>query len=272
MADSITQGTLATWEKSTDKRQSFIVLEVGEYVKQDETVANIETDKVTIPVNSPEAGQLKKIFAKEGENVEVGSDLFIIDTDAVSQEAPATKPKESLEPKPKETPLIVKSVVEKENKPKDTAKSVASDAKQRVERMSRMRVRIAQRMKESQATAASLTTFNEVDMSRLMALRSLYKEKFAVKHGGTKLGFMSAFIRATTIALQEQPILNAQLRMEEEQIIYNDNIDISIAVATPKVSRERRSNCHYSRDWLHRSCVTVKTFAPLDKSSRPLRS
>lgn len=181
---------------------------------------------------------MKKIFAKEGETVEVGSDLFIIDTDALIKEAP--KPKEP-ESKPKEPIKVVeevaKSVVDKEKKPKEIAnvKTVMTDAKQRIERMSRMRVRIAQRMKESQETAASLTTFNEVDMSRLMALRSLYKEKFAAKHGGTKLGFMSAFVRATTIALQEQPILNAQLRMDEEQIIYNDNIDISIAVATPKV-------------------------------------
>lgn len=99
-------------------------------------------------------------------------------------------------------------------------------------KMNRMRLRISERLKQSQNTAASLTTFNEIDMSSLMEMRKLYKDAVLKQHG-IKLGFMSAFSRAATIALQEIPIANASIE-NGEQIVYRDYVDISVAVATPK--------------------------------------
>jgi 2-oxoglutarate dehydrogenase E2 component (dihydrolipoamide succinyltransferase) len=97
--------------------------------------------------------------------------------------------------------------------------------------MNRMRLRIAERLKESQNAAASLTTFNEIDMSSLIAMRSKYKEDVMKRHE-VKLGFMSAFAKACTLALQEIPTANASI--EGEEIVYRDYVDLSVAVATPK--------------------------------------
>lgn len=97
--------------------------------------------------------------------------------------------------------------------------------------MNRMRLRIAERLKESQNTAASLTTFNEVDMSSLMEMRNLYKEEI-LKKTGVKLGFMSAFSRAVVLALKTVPAVNASI--EGNEIVYRDYVDISVAVSTDK--------------------------------------
>src|SRR5271169_2722201 len=97
--------------------------------------------------------------------------------------------------------------------------------------MSRMRLRIAERLKESQNAAASLTTFNEVDMSSLMEMRNLYKEEVLAKTG-VKLGFMSAFSRAVVLALKAVPAVNASI--EGNEIVYRDYVDISVAVSTEK--------------------------------------
>ncbi len=96
--------------------------------------------------------------------------------------------------------------------------------------MSRMRQRISQRLKDSQNTNAMLTTFNEIDMSNIMNIRKEYQESFTKKHG-VKLGFMSAFVRAATQALKEQPIVNAVI--DGNDMVYRDFIDISVAVSTP---------------------------------------
>jgi 2-oxoglutarate dehydrogenase E2 component (dihydrolipoamide succinyltransferase) len=96
-----------------------------------------------------------------------------------------------------------------------------------------MRLRIAERMKESQNTAASLTTFNEIDMSALLALRTRYKDDFVKKHG-VKFGFMSPFVKAAASILQELPLVNARLDMESKEIVMHNYVDISVAVATPK--------------------------------------
>ena len=97
--------------------------------------------------------------------------------------------------------------------------------------MNRMRQRIAERLKDSQNTAASLTTFNEIDMSSLMALRQKYKDAVLDEHK-VKLGFMGAFVRASVHALQSVPAVNA--RIEGDSIVYNEFVDVSVAVATPK--------------------------------------
>jgi 2-oxoglutarate dehydrogenase E2 component (dihydrolipoamide succinyltransferase) len=97
--------------------------------------------------------------------------------------------------------------------------------------MNRMRLRIAERLKESQNAAASLTTFNEIDMSSLMSMRSKYKDEIFKTHE-VKLGFMSAFAKACSLALREIPAANASI--EGEEIVYRDYVDLSVAVATPK--------------------------------------
>lgn len=101
--------------------------------------------------------------------------------------------------------------------------------------MNRMRLRIAERLKQSQNTAASLTTFNEVDMSSLMHFRKLYKDE-VLKKTGVKLGFMSAFSRACVLAMRDFPVVNASIEGSNggDTIVYRDYVDISVAVATEK--------------------------------------
>ena len=97
--------------------------------------------------------------------------------------------------------------------------------------MNRMRLRIAERLKQSQNAAASLTTFNEIDMSALVNMRKKYKDSIQKEHD-VKLGFMSFFAKACTLALKEIPAANASI--EGEEIVYRDFVDLSVAVATPK--------------------------------------
>lgn len=101
--------------------------------------------------------------------------------------------------------------------------------------MNRMRLRIAERLKQSQNTAASLTTFNEVDMSALMDFRNKFKDE-VLKTSGVKLGFMSAFSRACVLAMKEIPTVNASIEGpgSGDTIVYRDYVDISVAVATEK--------------------------------------
>jgi 2-oxoglutarate dehydrogenase E2 component (dihydrolipoamide succinyltransferase) len=101
--------------------------------------------------------------------------------------------------------------------------------------MNRMRLRIAERLKQSQNTAASLTTFNEVDMSALIDFRNKYKDEI-LKKTGVKLGFMSAFSRACVLAMRDLPIVNASIEGPNggDTIVYRDYVDISVAVATEK--------------------------------------
>jgi 2-oxoglutarate dehydrogenase E2 component (dihydrolipoamide succinyltransferase) len=106
----------------------------------------------------------------------------------------------------------------------------ADPREQRV-RMTRLRRTIAARLKEAQNTAAMLTTFNEVDMSAVMALRAEYRDAFEKKHGGTRLGFMSFFVRACCVALKEFPAVNAEI--DGEEIVYKNFVNMGIAVGGP---------------------------------------
>lgn len=101
--------------------------------------------------------------------------------------------------------------------------------------MSRMRLRIAERLKQSQNTAAALTTFNEVDMSALMEMRKLYKDA-VLKQKGVKFGFMGAFSRACVLAMKDIPAVNASIEGPNggDTMVYRDYVDISVAVATEK--------------------------------------
>ncbi|KAG8944712.1 2-oxoglutarate dehydrogenase complex E2 component [Tulasnella sp. 424] len=246
MAESITEGTLKTWTK-----------QVGDFVEADEEVATIETDKIDVSVNAPKSGKIVEILFKEEDTVTVGADLFKIEpgeggaakaTEAPKEES-APKPKEE-EPKPEPKAETAKPEPPKETKaapppePKKVEKKPApapapaagtkppagSRGETRV-KMNRMRLRIAERLKESQNAAASLTTFNEIDMSALMALRAANKDDI-LKKTGIKLGFMSAFAKASCLALQEIKAANASI--EGDEIVYRDYVDLSVAVATPK--------------------------------------
>ncbi len=218
---------------------NILFLEVGEFVKQDELIANIETDKVTIPVNSPESGLLKELFAKEGDTIEVGSNLFKLDIDAKALAAiqkPKTEPVKSATTQPAPPTQTVKPAEPAKStepvKPSSPA-SVPTGRAETREKLTRMRLKIAERMKEAQNAAASLTTFNEVDMSALSAIRSQYKDEFVKEHG-VKLGYMSAFVKACAQALQEIPVVNARIDPATSEIVYSSFVDISVAVATPK--------------------------------------
>ncbi|EOY12296.1 Biotin/lipoyl attachment - like 10 [Theobroma cacao] len=234
MGESITDGTLATFLKKP-----------GDRVAADEPIAQIETDKVTIDVVSPQDGVIQEYVAKEGDTVEPGTKIAIISKSAegVAPAAPAQKKSEKVASKPsppaeavakvEATPAAQKPKAPSPPPPKRTATEPILPPKERERRvpMTRLRKRVATRLKDSQNTFAMLTTFNEVDMTNLMKLRSDYKDAFVEKHG-VKLGFMSGFVKAAVSALQHQPIVNAVI--DGDDIIYRDYIDISIAVGTPK--------------------------------------
>ncbi|KAL9097961.1 MAG: hypothetical protein Q9163_006282, partial [Psora crenata] len=151
---------------------------------------------------------------------------------AKDAEAPSQERKQS-SPPPKE--LSAKPQVTKKPETKPHASGPFGDRDERRVKMNRMRLRIAERLKQSQNTAASLTTFNEVDMSSLMQFRKLYKDE-VLKKTGVKLGFMSAFSRACVLAMKEVPAVNASIEGPNggDTIVYRDYVDISVAVATEK--------------------------------------
>lgn len=238
---------------------------VGDYVEQDEEIATIETDKIDVAVNAPEAGTIKEFLAQEEDTVIVGQDLCRMETGGEKpKEEASSEPKEpaskeqptSSDPKPekKEAPAPPKEenkesspapaskeqskpAPPKKSEPKAEASStptVGTRDERRV-KMNRMRLRIAERLKQSQNTAASLTTFNEVDMSAIMEFRKLYKDE-TLKKTGVKLGFMSAFSRACVLAMRDIPAANASIEGPNggDTIVYRDYVDISVAVATEK--------------------------------------
>ena len=116
--------------------------------------------------------------------------------------------------------------------PADPTKEIAGTRSEHRVKMNRMRLKIASRLKEAQNTNAMLTTFNELDMSSIMQLRKETQDRFVKRHG-LKLGFMSAFVKASAYALQQQPTVNAVI--DGTDTVYRDYVDISVAVATPKV-------------------------------------
>ncbi|KDP22730.1 hypothetical protein JCGZ_01832 [Jatropha curcas] len=243
MGESITDGTLAKFLKKP-----------GDRVEVDEPIAQIETDKVTIDVASPEAGTIQKLVAKEGETVEPGTKIAVISKSGEAAKQAAPPEKAAAEPPPstekesggKQTPAVDSGPIKDSKRapsapqppvktpssaPKPTEPQLPPKDRERRVPMTRLRKRVATRLKDSQNTFAMLTTFNEVDMTNLMQLRSDYKDAFVEKHG-VKLGFMSGFVKAAVSALQYQPVVNAVI--DGDDIIYRDYIDISIAVGTPK--------------------------------------
>lgn len=217
MGESITEATVARWLKKE-----------GDAVTEDDPLVELETDKVTLEVGAPITGTLSDILIKQGEAVEIGTLLGHV--------TERTSSAKSQEEKPKETPAVAeaaKPITVEAAAPIEKANPGPRQTDTRVERvpMSSLRKRIAERLKEAQNTAAILTTFNEADMSRIIALRHQLKDAFEKKHG-IKLGFMSFFVKACLVGLKEIPNVNAEI--DGDQIIYKNYYNISIAVGTPQ--------------------------------------
>ena len=225
IAESINKGKIGQWSKK-----------VGDFVKEDEEICDIESDKLTVSVKAPSTGHITGISASEGAEVEVGVDIAQMKEGKAPESRLPVKPEDTNSQQAKNIanqpqkeaadPVPVKQV----SKASAQGASIDTDSRVRKEKTSLMRQRIADRLKASQNTAAMLTTFNEIDMQALISLREKHKEEFMKKHG-VKLGFMSAFAKASAIALQDVPIINAS--WDDDYITYHDYVDISVAVATP---------------------------------------
>jgi len=228
MGESVTTGTISEWLVGT-----------GDYVNVDQTVAMVETDKVTVEVRTPKAGAILEMFAEDGAEVEVGNPLFTVDTNAAApavaaDPAPAPAPAAKTTPAPTSAPTSAPAPAPAPASAPASAPAPADqgDRSETRVKMTRMRMRVAERLKESQNTAAMLTTFQEVDMGYLIDMRNKYKEQFEKVHG-VKLGFMSAFVRASTAALQELPAVNAVIDDNTNEVVYRNYVDVSVAVASP---------------------------------------
>jgi 2-oxoglutarate dehydrogenase E2 component (dihydrolipoamide succinyltransferase) len=260
LGESITEATVSKWLKK-----------VGDSFEADEPLVEIETHKITVEVPAPSAGSISEIKVEEGADVNIGGVLALLgDKKSTNGSTPSVKaqtkepPKEELKDqkeisspvnldKTKLSPSVQKLVDENNlsaekisssrsdgrltkedvinfiNNP--SAKQTFSKEREEVVKMSKIRKTIAKRLKESQNTAAILTTFNEVDMSEIMKVRESKKEDFMERYG-VKLGFMSFFVKAVVSSLQEFPAVNAEIR--DENIIYKNHFDIGIAVGTEK--------------------------------------
>ena len=288
LGESVTEATVGQWFKK-----------VGDTVKADEPLVELETDKVTLEVPAPAAGVIAAIDAKDGATVGIGALLGSINADVGAAKAAAAKATPSPTGKPDvktsttkaigagaelttlrtpaaqaavaaaqarsgengASPAARKIMTEKNVAPAEIAGTgkdgritkadalvapitlrsapqqvrapLPADDASREERvrMSRLRQTIARRLKEAQNTAAMLTTFNEVDMTKVMALRVEYRELFEKKHG-VKLGFMGFFVKACIQALKEVPAVNAEI--DGADIVYKNYYHVGIAVGTDK--------------------------------------
>lgn len=267
LSESVSEATLVSWHKK-----------LGEAVKRDENLIDVETDKVVMETPSPADGVLVKVLKADGAQVASGEVLAVIDTEAklsvvpaaqvsapIAAPAPAAPADKAVQAA---SPAAAKIASEKgvdassivgtgrdgrvtkadalaasvpatpaATPPKPATASaptvalpLGNRAEQRVP-MTRLRARIAERLVQSQSTAAILTTFNEVNMAPVMDLRNKYKEKFEKDHG-VKLGFMSFFVKAAVHALKKYPIVNASV--DGNDIVYHGYYDIGIAVGSER--------------------------------------
>ena len=257
--ESITEVSIGTWHKAT-----------GDFVEKDEVICEVESDKATLPVTAAEAGTLE-ILIEEGEDAIVGDVLCKIDTSAQSSATHQAQPSATTSSEPSQTtsgqeqpiasPAAQKIMVEtgasvekgtgkdgritkqdvlqassvKSSEPTQEHVSKTSppstDISAKRQKMSRMRQAISARLVKVKNETAMLTTFNEVDMSTVMALRNRYQETFQKTHD-VKLGFMSFFTKACAMALQKFPMVNAMI--DGNEFVLSDAAHIGIAVSTPK--------------------------------------
>ncbi len=259
--ESVADGTVATWHK-----------QVGEAVKRDELIVDIETDKVVMEVLAESDGVITKIVAEEGATVLSGELLGKLDPQATASAAPAAAAEAPAAAGASDEPVLSPAArkiaaenalepasiagtgkdgrVTKEdaaaaaaNKSTPAASAAATPAAaaplfaegERVEKrvpMTRLRARVAERLVEAQSTMAMLTTYNEVNMKPIMDLRAKYKDLFEKTHNGTRLGFMSFFVKAATEALKRQPGVNASI--DGKDIVYHGYQDIGVAVSSDR--------------------------------------
>jgi 2-oxoglutarate dehydrogenase E2 component (dihydrolipoamide succinyltransferase) len=258
LSESVSEATLVSWHKKE-----------GDAVARDENLIDIETDKVVLETPAPAAGVLVKLVKNGGDSVTSGEVIATIDTEATAAAgapaaaapaaAPAAAAPASAPVAGAASPSARKILDEKGIAASDVAGSgrggrvikedavaaqpkaaaaaapaVAIPAGDRAEQrvpMTRLRARIAERLIQSKNENAILTTFNEVNMAPVMALRKLYAEKFEKTHG-VRLGFMGFFVKAAVAALKKYPILNASV--DGNDIVYHGYIDIGIAVGSPR--------------------------------------
>ena len=249
LGESVTEATVGTWFKKA-----------GDKVAVDEMICELETDKVTIEVPSTVSGVVSKIIIKEGETVGLDAILALLEEGAGSGEKNGTSNIKTVE---KNTPEKIKDhknapsaekIMKEKNIDPSSLKGTGRDGRIMKEdvmslpsnkdlqvgdmssprseekvKMTRLRQTIARRLKESQNTAAMLTTYNEADMTAILKIRSELKDQFFSKHG-VKLGFMSFFVKACCKALEEVPEVNAQI--DGDHIIYKHYVNMGVAVGT----------------------------------------
>jgi 2-oxoglutarate dehydrogenase E2 component (dihydrolipoamide succinyltransferase) len=235
LPESINEATVAAWHKKP-----------GDYVEVDDVIVEIETDKVVLEVPAEEAGVLTEILAKEGETVNAQQILALLDDDAEKNDDKTEAPKETIKETPKqdvvessketteETPEInLQENVQEEPiaTPETHSSQPSSNRMEERVPMSRMRKTIAKRLHSATQNTAMLTTFNEVDMTEILAMRKSYKEAFEKKYS-VKLGFMSFFVKAAVEALKKFPTVNAYL--DGEDIVYHAYCDVSVAVSSER--------------------------------------
>ncbi len=220
LSESIATGTLLTWHKQP-----------GEKVLRDETLIDLETDKVILEVPAPADGMLVSIAQPEGAVVKAGDVLAVMESndagiEAISRAATAEQPTTPPVVSPPAKPVSTQLVDPPRSAPKSEAlptKRIPDDGPHRQRQgvtqqagretrtpMSRLRQRVAERLVAAQQTAAILTTFNEVNMQPVNELRQRFKAEFETRHG-IKLGYMSFFVRAVCDALRQFPIVNASI-------------------------------------------------------------
>jgi 2-oxoglutarate dehydrogenase E2 component (dihydrolipoamide succinyltransferase) len=226
----------------------------GTIVAADEPVVSLESDKANVEVPAPAAGRLVRLRVPAGATAKVGD--VLAELDPVEAQAPSPTatpaPPAAQPPTAAPTPTAVPTPPAPPAKPAAPPPTAAppppavptptasptpsvpsrpASSTERVVPMSTVRRRIAERLVEAQRTAAMLTTFNECDMTRVLALRREHQEAFTKKHG-VKLGFLGFFVKAAVEALREVPELNAEIRGGD--LVYHERYDVGVAVDTPR--------------------------------------
>lgn len=279
LPESVTDATLVAWRK-----------QAGDTVQRDETLVDLETDKVVLEVPAPADGVMTEILVQDGATVASGDLLAKLDAATAASDGNGSAKGPSGIAEPVESPVVAKSVAAQPTAESTDAIKLSPAVRRMVEEhdidakqlrgsgrrgrilksdvqaflqsqpdtlgdtmaislpseaveptvggrreqrvaMSRLRARIAARMVEAQQSAAMLTTFNEADLTEVIALRKRYKESFEASHG-VSLGFMSFFVKASIEGLTKFPIVNASV--EDDEIVYHDYFDIGIAVSSER--------------------------------------
>jgi len=217
--ESVTSGQISKWHCAN-----------GAQVKKGDVIVTVDTDKVAAEVTADASGEIA-ILVTEGTDVTIGQVVANIDTDKVAAAAPAAAPAPEVKPtaapkaEPKPAPAPAPAPVVSSAPPVDRGTRITR------KRMSPLRKKIADSLVNAQQTAAILTTFNEADMSSVMAMRGQLQDAFVAKYG-VKLGFMSFFVKAVVDALKAVPAIN--VRVEGDEIVSQHYFDIGVAVGTER--------------------------------------